>query len=338
MNAIAGKAMLAAIHISQWTARKHDRSVSREVANTHKSAEKLGRYNKRLLAEATKLDAVQSLAGKIRTYFYDTTLPWADDGLRILPNALYFDLTARMKEFEQEFHEAVEDFLEEYPSYVEATRPLLNGLWCAEDYPTADQLRAKFGLKVEIMPLGTAEDFRVDMAEADKSVLKEKYNADAREHMARSNRDLWFRTYDVIAHFASRLRDPEARLHASTFAKVAEMADILPKLNITDDPALKELAIKVKTELCQFSVDTLRNSQSLRSETAVKASTLAHQMDAMLKELSVQPQLSEGKPEETEMPLPFRSGSCEVFTPPPTQSVDEMFAHMSGYMGSEQGA
>ena len=32
MSAIAEKAMLVAVHISIWTARKHDRAVSKEVA------------------------------------------------------------------------------------------------------------------------------------------------------------------------------------------------------------------------------------------------------------------------------------------------------------------
>jgi hypothetical protein len=70
MSAIAEKAMLVAVHISIWTARKHDRAVSKEVAVTHNSEEKLGRFNKRLLAEGTKLEAIQTLAGKIRNYFY----------------------------------------------------------------------------------------------------------------------------------------------------------------------------------------------------------------------------------------------------------------------------
>ena len=144
MSAIAEKAMLVAVHISIWTARKHDRAVSKEVAVTHNSEEKLGRFNKRLLAEGTKLEAIQTLAGKIRNYFYQNTLPWSDEGLRILPADLYFDLTSKMRDFEQEFHSAVDDFLVEYPEYVRSTRPLLNGLFREEDYPDADKLREKF--------------------------------------------------------------------------------------------------------------------------------------------------------------------------------------------------
>ena len=339
MNPIAEKAMLVAVHISQWTARKHDRSVSREVASTHNSEEKLGRYNKRLLAGATKLDDIQTLAGKIRAYFYATTLPWSDEGLRILPATLFFDLTSKMKEFEQEFHIAVQDFIEEYPQYVESTRPQLNGLFCAEDYPAAEELRAKFGMSLEILPIPSSEDFRVQLSEEQKTIISQQIDENVRNSLAKSNRDLWFRTYEVISHFALRLRDPDARLHASIFAKVAEMAELLPKLNITDDPALNELARKVKIELCEFSVSTLRNHPSLRADTAAKAFCLANQMDATLKELADTPEGAASPAVGTiSSPLLFLPMPSEAFIPPPAQSADAMFAHMAAYMGDAAAA
>ena len=67
---ITERAMLAAVHISIWTAVKHDRKVSRDVANQHGAHESAGRYNKQLLRGAEKLDALRTLAGQIRQHFY----------------------------------------------------------------------------------------------------------------------------------------------------------------------------------------------------------------------------------------------------------------------------
>jgi hypothetical protein len=53
---ITEKAMLAAVHISIWTAVKHDRKVSRDVADQHGAHQGAGRYNKQLLRGADKLD------------------------------------------------------------------------------------------------------------------------------------------------------------------------------------------------------------------------------------------------------------------------------------------
>ena len=50
---ITDKAMLAAVHISIWTAVKHDRKVSRDVADQHGAHQGAGRYNKQRSEEHT---------------------------------------------------------------------------------------------------------------------------------------------------------------------------------------------------------------------------------------------------------------------------------------------
>src|ERR1700728_5267477 len=106
---ITERAMLAAVHISIWTAVKHDRKVSRDVAEQHGAYQSVGRYNKQLLRGADKLDELRALAGQIRQHFYKITLPWSDEGFRLLPANFYFDLTANMREFEQSFTSQVEE-------------------------------------------------------------------------------------------------------------------------------------------------------------------------------------------------------------------------------------
>ena len=76
---ITERAMLAAIHISIWTAVKHDRKVSHEVASQHGAPDSAGRYNKQLLRGAGRLDDLRTLAGQIRQHFYKITLPWSDE-------------------------------------------------------------------------------------------------------------------------------------------------------------------------------------------------------------------------------------------------------------------
>jgi hypothetical protein len=157
---ITERAMLAAVHISIWTAVKHDRKVSRDVANQHGAHESAGRHNKQLLRGAEKLDALRTLAGQIRQHFYKITLPWSDEGYRLLPAYFYFELTTQMREFERVFSQSVDEFLEVYPSYIAQVRPDLNGLFREEDYPSAEKLRAKFGVKLEVLPIPSGNDFR----------------------------------------------------------------------------------------------------------------------------------------------------------------------------------
>jgi len=78
---ITERAMLAAVHIIIWTAMKHDRKISRDVANQNGAHQGAGRYNKQLLRGAEKLDELRTLARQVRQYFYKITLPWSGAGL-----------------------------------------------------------------------------------------------------------------------------------------------------------------------------------------------------------------------------------------------------------------
>ena len=92
---ITERAMLAAVNISIWTAVKHDRKVGRDVAHQHGAHEGARHYNKQLLRGAERLDALRTLSGQIRQHFYKITLPWSDEGYRLLPAHFYFELTGR---------------------------------------------------------------------------------------------------------------------------------------------------------------------------------------------------------------------------------------------------
>jgi hypothetical protein len=59
---ITERAMLAAVHVSVWTAVKHDKKVSHEVAKSHGASTGAGRYNKQLLMGAEKLEEIRTLA------------------------------------------------------------------------------------------------------------------------------------------------------------------------------------------------------------------------------------------------------------------------------------
>jgi hypothetical protein len=157
---ITERAMLAVVHISIWTAIKHDRKVSREVAEQHEAYSGAGRYNKQLLREAERLESLRSLSGQIRQYFYKITLPWSDEGCRLLPAHFFFELTTKMREFEQAFAEQVEEFLAVYPSYIDQVRPELNELFREEDYPSTDKLRNKFGVRLCHIPKEPSRNFR----------------------------------------------------------------------------------------------------------------------------------------------------------------------------------
>jgi hypothetical protein len=307
---ITERAMLAAVHISIWTAVKHDRKVSRDVADQHGAHQSAGRYNKQLLRGADKLDELRTLAGQVRQYFYKITLPWSDEGFRLLPSNLYFDLMARMREFEAAFEQGVESFLAVYPQYIEQVRPELNGLFREEDYPAVDKLRKKFGVRLEILPIPSGADFRVQMSAEEQARVCREIDANVRLSLTRGTEDLWKRLREVVAHMVDRLNEPESRYHATLVTNVFDLVEILPRLNVNGDVELNRFADQIREKLCNYSAQDLKKHELIRAATASDAAEIVAEMDSVLRK------------READSPATVEE----------SQTVVDILAHMSAYM------
>lgn len=308
---ITERAMLAAVHISIWTAIKHDRKVSREVAEQHGAYAGAGRYNKQLLREAERLESLRALSGQIRQYFYKITLPWSDEGYRLLPAHFYFELTTKMREFEQAFAQQVEQFLAVYPSYIEQVRPELNGLFREEDYPSTDKLRNKFGVRLEVLPIPSGNDFRVTLSEEEQARVAREIDESVRQSLQKGTEDLWARLKGVVAHMVDRLNEPDSRFHASLVTNIGELVDLLPGLNVNQDEELNRFAGEIRDRLCGFTARDLKKNEILRAVTANDAAQILTEMDAVLRE---------------------RGQNADSALSASVASADDIFAHMAAYM------
>lgn len=309
---ITHRAMLAAVHISVWTATKHDRKVSREVADQNGARERAGRYNKQLLMGAGKLEELRSLAGQIRQHFYKVTLPWSDEGLRLLPSHFLFELKAKMREFDREFTHRVESFLAVYPDYIQEARSELGGLFREEDYPSAEKLRDKFGVKLDILPFPAGDDFRVDMSAEEHAHMAREIDARAKEKLAKGTEELWKRLRQVVSNMVERLNEPESRFHTTLVTNIDELVSVLPNLNVNQDPDLDRFAAQVHERLCSYSAKELKKDDQLRASTAAKAAGIVAEIDGVLGE---------------------RRSNVLAF-PDVEPQVEDIFAHMSAYMGT----
>jgi hypothetical protein len=83
---IASSAMLVELSISTWTARKLDKKVSTQVDNDNGAKTKVVNANKNLMAGTGVLENLVKYAANARAWHLSQTLPWTDNGSRLLPN------------------------------------------------------------------------------------------------------------------------------------------------------------------------------------------------------------------------------------------------------------
>jgi len=157
---IAERAMLVRLNLSAWTARKHDRRISEEVASQHGAACDAGRYNKQLVAKE-RLDKIGKIRGAAYSAHCKLTLPWSDEGYRVLLTQHYFDYTTEIAQCRNEYETAVRDFLSDWPEIVAEAQARLGGMYDPADYPT--DIASRFAFQTGIRPIPTGADFRVKL-------------------------------------------------------------------------------------------------------------------------------------------------------------------------------
>jgi len=227
-----------------------------------------------------------------------------------LPSNLYFDLMARMREFEAAFEQGVESFLDVYPQYIEQVRPELNGLFREQDYPAADKLRKKFGVRLEILPIPSGADFRVQMSEEEQARVCREIDANVRQSLSRGTEDLWKRLREVVAHMVDRLNEPESRYHTTLVTNVFDLVEILPRINVNGDAELNRFADQIREKLCNYSAQDLKKHELIRAATASDAAEIVAEMDSVLRK------------READSPATVEEA----------QTVVDILAHMSAYM------
>lgn len=270
------KAMIVTLNVSCWTARKQDKKVSAEVDAAH-NARDAGRYNK-LLVDKSHLDPLTSHAGKIRQYHYKMTLPWMDNGGRLLPSKLFMEYREGIEKLRDEYRVLVDKFLNDYSTkLVQDARMRLGTLYGPRDYPDSTELRQKFGVEMDILPVPTANDFRVDVAESEINRIRREISESVALRQRKAMEDAWERVRDVVTTIHLRLSADKPVIRDSLIENAQELATLLPGLNVTDDPALTEVTQEITTNLLE-SVWTLRNSRAARARVAAAAQTILHKI------------------------------------------------------------
>jgi len=297
---LSSRAMLCSLSISMWSARKHDPDASQEIAQRHGAQADAGRYHKVLLPKEA-LAEVQKVVSDARQEHYFMTLPWDDNGYRVLPSAAYMDHTEKMRELSSRFNPAVEALAREFGNLVEQAKVRLGGLFRPEDYPPPDELRRKFSFETKVMPLPDAGDFRVTLGDEEKERIKRQITATVEASLQIASRDLWQRLYEAVSHLAERLSaykvtgtGIEHPFRDSVVTNLVKLVDVLPKLNVTGDPELERLASEVRASLL-VDPQELRKSESVRSETAKRASAIVERMQGYMAGYTVPAPANQGR-------------------------------------------
>jgi hypothetical protein len=266
------KAMLVTLSVSCWTARKQDKKVSAEVEAQH-NARDAGRYNK-LLIDKVHLDPLTSYAGQIRTYHYKMTLPWMDNGARMLPSKLFAEYSAEMRKMKQEYASMVSKFAQLYSSrLVQEARQRLGTMYDPDDYPDPSELYGKFDVEIDIMPVPDGADFRVDVSDVERGRIRQEIADRVAKRQAAAIKDAWVRIREAVGRVCARLTAKKVVVHDSLIDNLDDLSRLLPGLNVSDDPTMHTVCERIISGLL-VNPQLLRNSATARGRVVAEAEAI----------------------------------------------------------------
>ena len=280
-------AMLVELSVSQWTARKLDRSVSDElVATKHAQDKGAARVNKHLLAGRSELEVISKFVTQTRDIVYDNTLPWSDSGIRLLPSAKFMEFNTKLQQAEDKFYGLVNEFVQVYPSLITAQAMALGTMFNRNDYPHPDDIEHRFRFNVNYMPVPSSGDFRVDIGNDAQEELRKKLASLADERVEHAMKDIKLRLVEHLKRMSDRLSvdyvagEVKPRVFKDTLLDGAhDLCDMADALNIINDPQLDQARKALKQAINGVDVGDLR--KDIATRTDVKA-----QVDDVLSKFS----------------------------------------------------
>ena len=268
------RALLVSLSISQWTARKLDKTATDEVVHSKKAGAKdAARVNKHLLAGRNELDVIQKHVNSVRTYVYANTMPWSDSGQRLLPTSKFMEFNERMDEENDKFWKLVNDFVDVYPSLITAQAMALGDMFNRNDFPSQAEIAAKFDFGVGFLPVPTFGDFRIDVGNQAQAELQKKLTELSDKRVEAAMQDVKDKLKDHLKRMSDRLTvdyvNGEAvtrKFHNSLVDGAFDLCDMVKALNIVNDPDLETARKQLEFALVGVDAKELRDNMHTRTE------------------------------------------------------------------------
>jgi hypothetical protein len=280
---ITSSSVLVELNISVWSANKLDRGETDKLTADNSAVRNAAQVRKNLMAGTSMRKNIAEVATAARQFHANRTLPWADRGARLLPTSLFLDYKAEMNRIQSQFRTMVDEFVDNYPALVQTAHYYLGTLFNPDDYPSAEEIRSKFDLRLTFSPVPEAGDFRLDVPANELAELSSQYETSFNTRMADAMKEPWDRLHKVLIHISEKLTEQEGEgkriYHETLVGNAVELCGMLTHLNITKDPKLEEARREVEAMLAGTNIDMIRESATARATTKNKVDAILKQFE-----------------------------------------------------------
>jgi hypothetical protein len=279
---LSEKAMLVSISFSFWTGKTKDKQVTREVLIRKNSSTDAGTWFTNLVSK-NELKDIDSARGKVRETHYRLTLPWMDGGTRILPSAMFMKYTEEMRKVIAEHEKALAAFLKTYPELVKDAQKRLGDLLKDKRLPTAAEIKHKFRIRQDILPIPEAGDFRCKLTDGQEAQIKKQVASSIEDMTERAVTSVWEQFTELVSKIEETMKQPKKIFRDSLISNLKDYCELLPKLNLTNDNNLEHLRKEALAKLAKLIPDNLRQDKNDRKKAHKSAKEIMEKIKGYTK-------------------------------------------------------
>ena len=257
----SSRAMLVKLTRRTWGINKKDPLVAKQVLAQHGADETAGVFTKRIMAKECLKDINTCLNEAYKSH-NAMTLPWDDDGKRILSAKNFFEYKRTMNEIEGRLAVAVREFATVYPTWIEEARLRLNGLFNEADYPAIESITSLFALEIIPEPVPSGDSLHVAIADDYLMAQREEIERRVVEKFNEAHKELYSRLTEVVQHLRDSIIEGKD-FKSVTVEKVVEMCNSIPGLSIPEDDKLFKVAASIAEELSKYHPHDIRDNTKI---------------------------------------------------------------------------
>jgi hypothetical protein len=172
-----------------------------------------------------------------------------------------------------------DEFVMEYPELIKQAQDNLAGLANAGDYPSAEEVKAKFKLTFDFLPIPASNGF-AGLSDNVLHALGKQLKAKQQTAIAVAQGEMWSQVKKTVGHMVDRLAEADGRFRSTTVEDVRDLLTLLPGFDVVGDERVATVVSDIKSMLDGVDSVSIRKSDQVREQVRDQAQAVIDKLNS----------------------------------------------------------
>ena len=278
---------MGAVRVSfSWlgTQRKLSDAQTKQAADTFHAETDLVTASKKLIdTKNPTYRVLTALKSQVSAYWRSMTLPYPQEGVRLIKQSDVEGFEAKMREFKEQLAAAAANLQLEYETLKEAARQKLGDLFNPTDYPPT--LEGVFDIKWEYPAVEAPNylmNFNPELYEQEQRRVQERFET----AVLMTEQAFAERLQELVSHLIERLADEpdgtKKTFRSSAVDNFKEFYENFRRMNVRSNAQLENLIRQANDLVAGVEVKELRNNDEVRRNLSQQMATVQSSLDNLI--------------------------------------------------------